>query len=267
MKILINEQQLNFLVEQTKTGEKIYTRPGDPYEYKFENGKWFGRKKGSNTQFLDISKYQKSIDILNKEFPQGKTAAQQKTPQQNSGDKTNKNNSGSLLDQSGNELLKNPLFMQKLEEVSKNLGFQKEWLIKLMRKESRLNPHVENTIGCVGLIQFCPDKPGAGFKTIGDKKYNLQNIKKMSGAQQLSLVEEFYKPYVSKIKNYQDLYMFTFYPAAFGKPDNHVIGSEKKDPNYKFIISKQNPAIAKAAGKEPGKDTLTVADFKKYAPV
>jgi hypothetical protein len=73
MKILINEKQLHFLVEQVTDQPKIYNRPGDPYEYKFQDNTWFARKKGTNGNFLDITKYQKSIDILNKEFPQNQT--------------------------------------------------------------------------------------------------------------------------------------------------------------------------------------------------
>ena len=91
MKILINEKQLHILVEQTKTNEKIYNRPGDPYEYKFQNNTWFARKKGTDGQFLDITKYQKSVDILNKEFPQGKKPAEQKPAEQKPSPKSNVN--------------------------------------------------------------------------------------------------------------------------------------------------------------------------------
>jgi hypothetical protein len=95
MKILINEQQLNFLVEQTKEEEKIYNRPGDPYEYKHENNTWFARKKGSD-KWLDITKYQKSIDILNKEFPQKGKEGQEQKPEATES-KVNKNDLDSII--------------------------------------------------------------------------------------------------------------------------------------------------------------------------
>lgn len=258
MKILINEKQLHILVEQTKTNEKIYNRPGDPYEYKFQNNTWFARKKGTDGQFLDITKYQKSVDILNKEFPQVKVQTTKKIEQPEKKETKNLSNE---------KISTNSLFQKKLEEVAKNLGFQKEWLVKIIEKESKMNPKAKNSIGCVGLIQFCPDTPRGTFKTIGDKKYDLEEVRNMSAVQQLDLVQEFFKPHASKIKNYEDLYFITFYPYALGKPEHFVIGSEKKDPNYALKLSKQNPAIANAAGKTPGVDTLTVADFRKYLKI
>lgn len=279
MKILINEKQLHFLVEQVSNQPKIYNRTGDPYEYKFEGGKWFARKKGTDAKFLDISNYQKSIDILNKEFPQNNNQpttqkpTEQKPAEQKPAEQKPVNQKPAAQQPAKKETKKtspednqlNAYFYQRLNEVAKNLGFQKEWLIKIMQKESKMNPKVKNSIGCVGLIQFCPDTPGGSVKTLDDKKYDLETVRNMSAAKQLDLVELFFKPYASKIKSYEDLYLFTFYPYAVGKPEHFVIGSEKDDPKYALKISRQNPAIANAAGKTPGKDTLTVADFKKYA--
>jgi hypothetical protein len=64
---MINEQQ-----------GQIYKRPKDPYEYKVEDDNWLSRKKGT-TKWYNITGgdfkpgYQKSIDMLDKEFPKART--------------------------------------------------------------------------------------------------------------------------------------------------------------------------------------------------
>jgi hypothetical protein len=40
------------------------------------------------------------------------------------------------------------------------------------------------------------------------------------------------------------MYLSTFYPVAVGKPGNWVLGSEDKDPNYKFEVASDNSLIA-----------------------
>ena len=63
----INDIGGDVVGEPTK---EVRKRAGDPYEYQVQNGKWHTRKKGSEGRWIDISKpkYQKSIDILNREF-------------------------------------------------------------------------------------------------------------------------------------------------------------------------------------------------------
>ena len=45
-----------------------------------------------------------------------------------------------------------------------------------MKHESGLDPSIKNSIGCVGLIQFCPDSSGGSTKTINGKTYNLGEL-------------------------------------------------------------------------------------------
>lgn len=65
------EQFYSYLTEAV--GE-IKTRSGDPFEYKVEGGHWLSRRKGS-TKWYEITgkdfkdSYQRSIDILDTEFP------------------------------------------------------------------------------------------------------------------------------------------------------------------------------------------------------
>lgn len=161
----------------------------------------------------------------------------------------------------GRELLSDPDFSTKLEEVSKNLGIDKSWLISIMVKESGMNPTITNQIGCVGLIQFCPDTPRGNTKKIGKYRVNLDELKTLPAIAQLELIEEYYSKWKGRITSAGDLYILTFYPAAFGKPPQHVIGGGGA---YSLKVSAQNPAIARAAGKRPGVDVLTVGDVKNF---
>jgi hypothetical protein len=84
--------------------------------------------------------------------------------------KDNKDTKGSEPEKSmgkvsakGQELLNNPIFKEKLKEISSEIGVSESSIIKLMKHESGLDSSVKNSIGCVGLIQFCPDgKGGSG---------------------------------------------------------------------------------------------------------
>jgi len=76
----------------------------------------------------------------------------------------------------GQQLLNNEIFKKKLDEISKEIGIDKNSIIKLMNHESGLNPSIRNNIGCVGLIQFCPDKSRGNVKTISGVQYNLNDL-------------------------------------------------------------------------------------------
>ena len=66
----------------------------------------------------------------------------------------------------GQELLDNPKFKEKLKQISNEIGVNENSIIKLMKHESGLNSSIKISIGCVGLIQFCPDNKGGSSKTI-----------------------------------------------------------------------------------------------------
>jgi hypothetical protein len=115
-------------------------------------------------------------------------------------------------------------FVKKVSEVSGKIGINPNWLMAIMYFESArtFSPSKGNSIGCYGLIQFCPDR-GKNYKTVGGKRYLMSNIKKMDYSEQLDLVYEYYKPYTGKLKSYTDTYFVTFFPLAIGKPDDWVI--------------------------------------------
>tara|TARA_E500000331_G_C17256569_1_gene713353 strand:- start:92 stop:1456 length:1365 start_codon:yes stop_codon:yes gene_type:complete len=57
------------IIKEASEGD-ILNYPGDSiYEYKFESGKWFGRKLGTPS-WRDLSRYQSTVGNLNSEFPE-----------------------------------------------------------------------------------------------------------------------------------------------------------------------------------------------------
>jgi hypothetical protein len=115
-------------------------------------------------------------------------------------------------------------FVKKLSEISGKIGIDPNWLMAIMHFESAgtFSPSKANGIGCVGLIQFCPDR-GKNYKTINGKQYTISAISKMNYSDQLDLVYQYYKAYTGKLKSYTDTYFVTFFPLAIGKPDDWVI--------------------------------------------
>jgi hypothetical protein len=174
--------------------------------------------------------------------------------------------SGNSLDMStisskGQELLNNPTFKTKLKEISDAIHIDENSIIKIMKHESSLNPSVKNNIGCVGLIQFCPDKPNGTTKTINGKKYSLEDIR-TNLETQMNVIKEFWlSGYNSgKIKKPTDLYIFNFFPVAAGKSDNYVLQTNSTSAE---TIAKSNPIFNKTLGK-PISTPLTVGDLNQY---
>jgi hypothetical protein len=160
----------------------------------------------------------------------------------------------------GQELLNNEEFKNKLNDVCSFLGIKPEWLIKIMKKESGINPSSINSIGCGGLVGFCPDSPRGDTKTLNKRQYSISELRN-SPLLQLDAIKDMLITYRGKIHSYEDLYLVNFWPAAVGKSDDTIIGNNQLSPE---LISKQNAGIAIKAGKQPG-EPLTVADFKTYA--
>ena len=164
------------------------------------------------------------------------------------------------ISKKGQELLDNEDFKNKLNDVCDFLRIKPEWLIKVMYKESGLNPAAINSIGCGGLVGFCPDVSRSDIKRLNGKNYSISELRS-SPLLQLDAIKDMLINYRGKINSYEDLYLFNFWPAALGKPDNYVIGNKYLSPE---LISRQNGGIAKKAGKQPG-EPITVGDFKIYA--
>ena len=152
-------------------------------------------------------------------------------------------------------------FEQTLRNLASLLGINPNWLMMVMWNESRLNAQAVNkqpgdsenpltraASRATGLIQFMPDtaiRLGTTTKTL----YNLSAI------DQLQYVYKYFKPWSGKIKDYFDLYIITFFPAALGKPDEYILETSKLSA---ALIAKQNPFF------DVNKDgKITVGEIKR----
>lgn len=167
----------------------------------------------------------------------------------------------SNISEKGQELLKNPTFQNKLEEISKLIDIDKDSIIKLMNHESKLDPKSKNSIGCVGLIQFCPDSKGGSSKTIGGKAYNLEELRNNLDKQMEAIKEFWVGAYKSgKINEPKDLYIYNFFPIAAGKSDDFVLQSSGLSAKK---VANSNPIFNRTLGK-PKNTPLTVGDLENY---
>lgn len=147
--------------------------------------------------------------------------------------------------------------VKKIKDIASLLDINPNDIMIVIFAESRFSTTVKNSIGCVGIIQFCPDRAGGANKTIGGKVYSLLDIQKMTWVQQLELSYQFWKPYKNYIFDLYDLYLATFYPLALRKDDKFIFGIEVSDARARSIAS-QNPAISK------GHKYITKPIFRDY---
>lgn len=120
-------------------------------------------------------------------------------------------------------------FATKVISISNQLGIDPSWIMFLMDWESGISSSIENSFGCIGLIQFCPDYQGADFKTIGGVQYKMSIIKAMAPEDQLDLVYDYLNEVqenTGKFADFYDLYFAILFPAAYGKPDDYVLNTK-----------------------------------------
>jgi len=172
----------------------------------------------------------------------------------------NDDSSTGPISEKGQELLNNPIFKEKLKEISNEIGISENSIIKLMKFESKLDPSVKNPIGCVGLIQFCPDSRGGSSKTINGTTYRLSELQNDLELQ-LEAIKEFWSKGKrdGKIKNAEDLYIYNFFPVASGKPDDFILQAKGLS---KEKVARANPIFNRTLGKR--NNQLTVGDLKQY---
>ena len=165
------------------------------------------------------------------------------------------------ISEKGQKLLDNQTFQDKLDDISDSINIDKNSIIKLMNHESKLDPQSKNNIGCVGLIQFCPDSRNGSTKTIGNKSYNLEELRNNLD-KQMEAIKEFWETgYKSgKIKEPKDLYIYNFFPVAAGKPDDFVLQSSGLSAQK---VASSNPIFNRTLGK-PRNTPLTVGDLENY---
>lgn len=161
----------------------------------------------------------------------------------------------------GQELLDNPKFKEKIRQISNEVGVNENSIIKLMKHESGLDSSIKNSIGCVGLIQFCPDNRGGSSKTINGKTYNLSELQNDLELQ-LDAIKEFWSKGKrdGKIKTTKDLYVYNFFPVAAGKSDNYVLQTKGLSAEK---VARANPVFNRTLGR-PIDTPLTVGDLGDY---
>ena len=145
-----------------------------------------------------------------------------------------------------------PSFQKKVEDISKDLEINPNWLMTVMFKESGLDSTASNKSWAAGLIQFMP-------KTLQSMKITRKELLAMSPLMQLDYVKKFYE----KNKGYnslKDLYLEAFFPAARKYSNN---------PDYVFESPSEWLSAEKIAKANPGiapkwATRITMKDFDNY---
>ena len=118
-------------------------------------------------------------------------------------------------------------FRDKVRAISSRLMCDPSDLMSCMAWESgrTFSPSVKNMAGsgATGLIQFMP----ATAKGLGT---TVEKLAAMSAEAQLDWVEKYFQPYKGKLGSLADLYMAILWPAAVGKPMEHILWSQKDRP-------------------------------------
>ena len=154
-------------------------------------------------------------------------------------------------------------FFVKLAAIAKLLQVDPNWLMQVFQAESGVDPSRRNTYApfhkkngdldgyATGFIQFVPD-------TARRMGTTTQALEKMGWIKQLDYVYKYLQPYTGKIKNYFDLYLLVFFPAAVGHSNDDNWVFETKNIS-RLKIARANPAI------DINKNgTITMGEFKQY---
>lgn len=256
-------QQRPPIVASDEQAASYYTRKGDDVDYYLNNlPTLYPDLTGGNIWTKDLNrfipdqmKYDKAIDPLMYLDPNTMEGEAEMFSQvygpppgigfRQKGGLTYYNKGGSI----------DAAFQKKLEEVAKRLKVKPSDLLGIMKHESGLKASAVNPYtGATGLIQFMP----ATAKRMGT---SVEALKNMSALEQLDYVEKFYKPVAGKAKDIGDLYMFTFLPAAVGKPDDFVLGA--RGSNDKLFGINKNALYTQNKGfDKDNKGYYTVGDVK-----
>ena len=132
-------------------------------------------------------------------------------------------------------------FKKRTLEVAEHLEIDPNYLMAAMAFESAesFSPAIKNAAGsgATGLIQFMP-RTAKGLGTTTDK------LAKMTAVEQLDYVQKHFQPYKGRCKSLSDVYMAILWPAAVGKPEDHVL----------FDKSKHAKRYSQNAGLDANKD-------------
>lgn len=141
-------------------------------------------------------------------------------------------------------------FVDRVHQIAQRIGARPEWLFAVMQNESGMDPRAVNPNGgATGLIQFMPATArGLGTTTA--------QLREMSAMQQLDYVERYYAPYAGRIRSGADMYLATFYPAAMGRGDDWVLGSQNGTAG---VVARANPIFDLNRDQQ-----ITAGEFRRY---
>ena len=126
-------------------------------------------------------------------------------------------------------------FKIDLENICHSIGIKPIWLLRVMWKESKMDPQARNMYSgklyAVGLIQFVA-------KTAKSLGYTLDQIYSMDPIQQLPLVKKYFNPYIGKLNSFEDTYFAVFLPLLIGKPNTYVIPNKYYEGNRGIDLNK-----------------------------
>lgn len=118
-------------------------------------------------------------------------------------------------------------FRQRVFEIADWLGADPSDLMACMAFESgeTFSPAVRNGAGsgAVGLIQFMPSTA----RTLGT---SADALARMTAAEQLWYVQQYFKPWRGRLRTLADLYMAILWPAAVGKAESAWLWSKSGRP-------------------------------------
>ena len=111
-------------------------------------------------------------------------------------------------------------FKAKVCRIAADLGCEADDLMACMAFESgeTFSPAVRNAAGsgATGLIQFMPSTATLLGTTTAA-------LARMTPERQLDYVAKYFLPYKGRLKTIEDVYMAILWPAAIGKPNEHVL--------------------------------------------
>ncbi len=155
---------------------------------------------------------------------------------------------------SGKQLAEHPQFKARAEQIAKKIHVSLSDLYAIFNLESGIDPKAINkTSGASGLIQWMPNYAPKGT--------TIEDIRKMTGLQQLEYVDKHFSAQADKIHRFADLYAVVFWPAAVGKPADYIFGS----PNMEYAkqVAIQNAGIARFSHRQD--KLIDKAAFDRFA--
>lgn len=126
-------------------------------------------------------------------------------------------------------------FIEKVLEVAEDVGTNPSWLMTQFWGESGFNPQAHlNKKG--GSMVSSTDPTTINKNTIGGGMFGLMkqwakpalgvdfyDFMAMTDLEQLEVARQFYKKAKGKLRSMEDVFCYTFWPAALGKKDSYVL--------------------------------------------